>query len=673
MHSDGPRLAIDYGSSTAVAVVVWPDGRWVTLPFDGGAVLSSAVHVGGGGEPVVGAAAWARAVPDPAGLVAAPLDVDADTVPVGGSHVAVSDLVAATLRWVRGEAVRVTGGPVTDVRMVVPAEWGPRRRTWLRHAAFRAGLGQPRLVDAPVAAAERLLATGVQVPVGSFLLLVDVGGGCEVTVLRRGPTGFEVLSTLTDRQAGGGRVDDALVAAVLGVDGAGSAGGLWWAALPSVRAGKEAVSQLPTATVMLPDRSPAPVGAAVPVLDGAPAREFSAAAGEADTSVPVRAVVLSAAAVRDAAGPVLQRVGEVAAEAVTAAELTPDRLAGVYVFGGTAAMPAVPAALGEGLGVAVQVIPDPGWAAVLGAAAAAGPTAHTAVSAGPGLGQVTVVPEQGLPRLRRLGAVAASGVLSLTLFAQFVTLVSFHNGSRDYRGPNFYVLANWGELAVAGLFAVLSCLTAGSWFGAALTRAAAAPGPGSARHGEPVAGQVGTGILAATAAGVAVAGLYAVVASLVLGVPAGSPLRWSLLPVLPVAVAALTVAWLAVRSRRVPAGGWDAFLTFPVASVLSAAVGTALVAAAMGASRPAGLGVWIDAAGRVGGLLIGLGVACALLGSWLWRLVLAAPLGVLAAAVVSWPATGLLAAVYAAVVAGWWGRRLWDLLRAGAQTTPEAA
>src|ERR687890_37207 len=71
--------------------------------------------------------------------------------------------------------------------------WEPRRRTWLRQVAHAAGLGQPRLVDAPVAAATRLLASGVQVPVGGFLLIGDLGAGCEATVLRRGPTGCEVL------------------------------------------------------------------------------------------------------------------------------------------------------------------------------------------------------------------------------------------------------------------------------------------------------------------------------------------------------------------------------------------------------------------------------------------------------------------------------------------------
>jgi hypothetical protein len=75
-----------------------------------------------------------------------------------------------------------------DVHLVIPAAWGPRRRTAMRQAAHRAGLGQPTLVEAPIAAAQHLLATGTQMVVGAYLAVCDVGGGFEATVLRRSPT-----------------------------------------------------------------------------------------------------------------------------------------------------------------------------------------------------------------------------------------------------------------------------------------------------------------------------------------------------------------------------------------------------------------------------------------------------------------------------------------------------
>jgi molecular chaperone DnaK (HSP70) len=196
-------LAVDYGSAATVAVVAWPDGRWIPLVFDGSPVLPSAVLVQADGALLTGQRAWQAAVEQPDRLVVAPLRVRGQSVTAGGVEVEVLDLVAATLRRVAGEAEWVAGGRVADVRLVVPAGWGPRRRTWMRQAAYRAGLGQPVLVEAPVAVGEHLLASGVQLAVGSFIVVCDVGAGFEASVLRRGPSGFEVLSTFDDLDAGG--------------------------------------------------------------------------------------------------------------------------------------------------------------------------------------------------------------------------------------------------------------------------------------------------------------------------------------------------------------------------------------------------------------------------------------------------------------------------------------
>src|SRR2546429_387337 len=88
------------------------------------------------------------------------------TIGLGHRDVEVLDLVAATLRRVAEEATRVGGQPADDVALVVPATWGPARRTLLRRAATRAALPQPRLVESPVAVAPYLLARGPPIPVG---------------------------------------------------------------------------------------------------------------------------------------------------------------------------------------------------------------------------------------------------------------------------------------------------------------------------------------------------------------------------------------------------------------------------------------------------------------------------------------------------------------------------
>jgi hypothetical protein len=88
-----PRVAIDYGSHAAVAVLAWPDGRWTPLLVDGTAVLSTAVHVGSGSDWAVGAAAWARAAGEPAGFVEAPLRLPDGAVQVGDTEVDGQELV----------------------------------------------------------------------------------------------------------------------------------------------------------------------------------------------------------------------------------------------------------------------------------------------------------------------------------------------------------------------------------------------------------------------------------------------------------------------------------------------------------------------------------------------------------------------------------------------------
>jgi molecular chaperone DnaK (HSP70) len=185
------RLSIDCGSVSAVAVLSWPDGRWIPLLFDGVPQLPAGVYVEADGAFVLGAAALQRASACPERFVPAPIRrIREGRVVVGDRDVEVVDLVAAVLRRVGEEAVTVAAQAPGDVRLVVPAGWGPRRRTALRQAAHRAGLGQPTLVEAPVAAAEHLLASGT-VPAENSSVLVkrrvhtrvgfrrgDHGGGC---------------------------------------------------------------------------------------------------------------------------------------------------------------------------------------------------------------------------------------------------------------------------------------------------------------------------------------------------------------------------------------------------------------------------------------------------------------------------------------------------------------
>ncbi|MGK5741525.1 Hsp70 family protein [Micromonospora sp. URMC 103] len=623
MRAGEARLAIDCGTTNTVAVLAWPDGSSSALSFDGLPHLPSAVHVADDGEMWTGRQAWQAATDQPNRFIPSPRQPTDDHLTVDGIPTDRADLVAATLRRVAGEAERVAGGPVRDVRLVVPAGWGPRRRTWIRQVAHRAGLPQPRLVEAPVAVAEHLLATGMQVPVGAFLAVCDVGAGAEVTVLRRGPAGFEVLSTLSDPDAGGTAIDHALVTALTSDNTFAGAddGAARWTVTASAQAAKEALAHHPAVTVPLPDRPP---------------------------------TIMNGAMLEEAALPALQRAAQLTSDAITAAEISTSDLAGIYCVGGTAHLPQLEKIIAEHTGVAPTVLTEPTLAAVRGAADA-GAANLTA-------GNVEVP----VPPVRRAVAIAVPGFASLALIWQCFMTAEYHGGSRDLQTVHYSVGLNWGEITMAAVFALLACLGAGTILGSLI--AAHSPTPGTRTEG----GRVSIGILAAVSLGTAIAGLYAVVASQYFGLPVGGFLKWALWPIAPIVLMAVAMAVVAARQWRAPHGGWSALLAVPTGSVVTAAVGMALIQYSLTADRWPEMVLWIDTAGRVGGLLLGIGVVMALVSPLMFRLILAAPLAVITAAIVSQQAAGILGVIYALAVAVWWAARLWTRILRPTTAAPAA-
>ncbi|WP_244235853.1 Hsp70 family protein [Micromonospora inaquosa] len=527
---------------------------------------------------------------------------DATTGDAGGDAL---EAAASPLRRVAAEAERVVGQPVRDVRVVVPAGWGPRRRTWMRQVAHRAGLPQPRLVEAPVAVAEYLLTTGVRVPVGAFLVVCDVGAGAEVTVLRRGPAGFEVLATLADAAAGGAAVDHALADALIGASAGEGHAALRASVADSVRVAKEALVSHPAVTVPLPDRPP---------------------------------VIASSAMLDEAVRPVAWRVAQLIQETVAAAELTVGDLAGIYCVGGSAQLPHLAAAIAEHTGAAPIVVPEPWLVAARGAADVGAVDTATVERV-----------EVPVPPVRRAAAIAVPGFASLALIWQCLLTAEEHG----VLGVYYSVSVNWGEFTMAAVMALLACLAAGTVLGSLI--AARSPTPGTRTEG----GRVSVGILAAVSLGAAIAGLYAVVTSQYFGVPVGPYLKWALWPIAPVSVMAVAMAVVAARQWRAPHGGWSALLAAPSGSIVAATLGMGLIQYSLTADRWPDRILWIDIAGRVGGLLLGVAVVMAVVTPLMFRLILAAPLAVIFAAIVSRRAAGMLGVIYAIAVATWWATRLW--------------
>ncbi|AEV83980.1 Chaperone protein dnaK [Actinoplanes sp. SE50/110] len=365
-----------------------------------------------------------------------------------------------------------------------------------------------------------------------------------------------------------------------------------------LRTGKEAVSQQPAVTVPLP--------------------------------APGAAVVLSTTLVERAAEPVLRRLPELAAEALRAAELGRNDIAEVYAVGAAAAMPALPRVLERELGRPVRVAALPGAAVVLGVAEAEGAAAPAGEPA-PEVPRLTV--------LRVLGLILP-GAASVALFSHFVFTARGRTAS------------SWGELAIAGVLALMLCLAAGPWIGAALARDAGLRGRWDA------AGQISAGLLTADAFGVTVAALYAVAAGLYLVAPFGEPLQWSLLPVLPAALLAAAVAVI-VRRRLIP----PVIVESPLVATIILSIGSLLYALTVRAGFPPAAALWGTAATRTGGALIGVGVALLLFRITVLRGITAVVLGVFGFFIADPRAVGVFGVGIGIAVAVWWGQRLLTLVR----------
>jgi Hsp70 protein len=354
------RLGIDFGTSHTVAVLQLDDRPPRPLLFDGSPQLSSGVFAGPAGELRTGRDAMHHARAAPERYTPNPKrHIDDETVLLGDAEPAVTEVIAAVLRRVHDEAVRVAGRALTDVVLTHPAAWGPRRREVLATAAGMAGLaGTARsrtgsaelaggaglaLVPEPVAAARYFVDVGgATLPPGGCVVVYDFGAGTfDATVVRRVPDGFEVLASVGLPDAGGLDVDAALVAYVLAAHPTWDArvrerldrpvtaadrrarGALW----DDVRSAKEALSRSASTFVAVPlVEAEVPIGRdqfeqlARPILD--------------------RTVVATKAAVRDAGLAVAQ-------------------INGVFLVGGSSRIPLVATLLHRAIGIAPTVLDSP--------------------------------------------------------------------------------------------------------------------------------------------------------------------------------------------------------------------------------------------------------------------------------------------------------------------------
>jgi molecular chaperone DnaK (HSP70) len=222
------------------------------------------------------------------------------------------------------------------------------------------------------------------------VVVCDFGGGFEASVLRRAPAGFEVLSTIDAPDGAGSRIDEVLADELARIGGDRSthdaeapplsdADGL--VLLASARTAKETLTHSAAVAATLP--------------------------------APRRAVVLHSTQLEALARPVLVRAARAAREAVDAAGISPEDLAGVYCIGGRAT-PLAARVLGEETGLSPVIADDRQVAAVLGAAEAIGAPGTAA-----DVESLPVAAPPVPPVWRALGLIVP-GVASLGLWAHFV-------------------------------------------------------------------------------------------------------------------------------------------------------------------------------------------------------------------------------------------------------------
>jgi hypothetical protein len=341
---DRYRLGIDFGTSTTVAVLAWPDGMVKPLVFDGSELLPSAVCVDGDGTLMAGRDALHAARRHPGGFEPHPKrSIDDGVVLLADTEVTVTDLFAVVLGRVAAEAYRVAGGPVGPVTVTCPAGWGSRRREILMAAASAAGLGPVTLVAEPVAAACYFVAVaGATIPIGSSVVIYDFGAGTfDASVVRRTESGFAVLAEHGLPDVGGLDIDSAIVA-YLGTVYAGRNPDLWkrlvypvsvedrraarllW---DDVRTGKEILSRMSTTLIHVPL-----------FLDDAP---------------------LGRGQLEQLARPMLDRTVRTTRGVLRAAGVSSAEVAGLFLVGGSSRIPLAATLLHQALELAPTVIERP--------------------------------------------------------------------------------------------------------------------------------------------------------------------------------------------------------------------------------------------------------------------------------------------------------------------------
>ncbi|HEV8555411.1 MAG TPA: Hsp70 family protein [Actinophytocola sp.] len=366
-------LSVDLGTSNTVAVLAAYGRPPRVVDVDGASMMPSAVFAAEGGSLVVGRDAERRARLDPSRFEPNPKRrIDEGTLLLGDTVVPVTDALAGVLRRVADETSRQLGGKRPDeVRLTHPAQWGPVRRNVLLSAARQAGMGSNLvLVPEPVAAAAHFASVlsggtppdprrgsapttpfpGQHLAPGQALAVYDLGAGTfDVAIVGATQNGFVVLAEAGLADLGGLDVDQALLEHV-GRQVSHKDPARWQNLLrpmstgdrraqralrEDVRAAKESLSRHPQTDLPLPE--------------------------------PFEDVLVTRVELEALIRPGMLRSVELLVATIRSTGMAPDRLAGIYLVGGSSRIPLIATLIAEQLRVVPTSLDQPETAVALGA------------------------------------------------------------------------------------------------------------------------------------------------------------------------------------------------------------------------------------------------------------------------------------------------------------------
>lgn len=206
------HVSIDFGTSSTCTVVSAGGAEPQVVVIDGQPLVPSAVFAAADGTLFVGHEAERQAAVDPSRFEPHPKRrIDEGELLLGGTVFKVGDVIRAVLQRAVDEARRFAGGAAVDLLVLThPADWGAVRTAELRQAAL--GLGKEIVLVAEPVAAAVFHSAGHGLPDGGALGVLDLGGGTvDASVVRKQGASFQVLSTRGKPDFGGADIDQVLL------------------------------------------------------------------------------------------------------------------------------------------------------------------------------------------------------------------------------------------------------------------------------------------------------------------------------------------------------------------------------------------------------------------------------------------------------------------------------